>query len=183
MSKVLEAVDHLKQANPETTGGCSERSIKPKPQIKTEQDAEFMSVREKVNQSLLKVKVIIDQTDPMPLLQAVAFLDSDIGSTTTEEPETNTADDTNNSSMIEQLMPRRSKTRAKKSITDQAMNTQEESSDVATVASSQGKKRSKFQEVSSEPYMIFSINLIVGWRVLMKRLWNASDLWTRKEKG
>ena len=49
MSKVLEAVDHLTQDNPETAGGGSERSIKPKPQIKTEQNAEFRSVREKVN--------------------------------------------------------------------------------------------------------------------------------------
>jgi hypothetical protein len=52
---------------------------------------------------LLKVKVIIDETDPMPLLEAVVFLKSEIGSTSTEK-ETKTEDNTNNSSMIEQLM-------------------------------------------------------------------------------
>ena len=39
----------------------------------------------------------------MPLLEAVVFLKSEIGSTSTEK-ETKTEDNTNNSSMIEQLM-------------------------------------------------------------------------------
>ena len=131
MSKVLEAVDHLKQANLETTAALDSESCNPKieTQIKTEQDAEVISVRERVNPPLLNVKVVIGQTDLMPLLEAVDCLDSKIGSTTTET-ETKTDDDTNSSSRNKQLMPQRSKIRAKISMTDQAMNTQEESSDV-----------------------------------------------------
>ena len=131
MSKVLEAVDHLKQANLETTAALDSESCNPKieTQIKTEQDAEVISVRERVNPPLLNVKVVIGQTDLMPLLEAVDCLDSKIGSITTET-ETKTDDDTNSSSRNKQLMPQRSKIRAKISMTDQAMNTQEESSDV-----------------------------------------------------
>ena len=80
---MLEAVDHLKQANLDTTVGGSERCaiVKTETQIKTEQeDAEFTGVREQVNPSLLKVNVVIGETDPMPLLEAVGFLDSEIGS-------------------------------------------------------------------------------------------------------
>jgi hypothetical protein len=107
-----------------------------------------------VNPPLLKVNIIMDQTDRMHLLEAVNFLDSEIKSTTTET-ETKTEHDTNNSSMNEHLMPRRSKITAKVSMIDQAVHTQEESSDaipenLATIASSRVKKTRKFQDVSSE---------------------------------
>jgi hypothetical protein len=61
--------------------------------------------------SLLNGAVEDGETGPMPLLEAVNFLDSKIGSTTTEK-ETKSQHDTRNSSSNEQVIPKRSKTRA-----------------------------------------------------------------------
>ena len=77
-------------------------AIKTETGIKTEENTEVTSVIEKVNPALLEANVIIGDTDPMPLLGAVDFLDdkrcdirTETGTGTTKEEGASTSGEIN----------------------------------------------------------------------------------------